>query len=1178
MIRRFAMLMLGMAVVYAVTLAQQTTPEKSDKQKERKIQEQKEENPLRREEQLFGERAYPNGTIPQGAYIRAMQQARSMEGRKGSAALMAAQPKWRLIGPDNIGGRTRSVVVHPTKDLVFAAAAGGGIWRSATSDGAGWEPLFDNENSICMGALAIDTKNPDVIYAGTGEMNGQPMNPATGAGMYKSTDGGKTWNNIGLTTVLSFSKVYVHPKNSNLVVASAARSGQGFYKSTDAGKTWQRMNRYTISDMTINPENESEFFIGVWSQGVFKSTDGGETWTKTTTNMFPSSIGRVSVQCAPSKPSTLYALFEGPNEDVENTPINRAMIYKSTNSGANWAEVLVGNLDFFQPNGGGDGQGWYDNFIMVHPTNPNIVIGGGIELYRTTNGGSSWVNISHSYSGGVVHPDQHCGFFDPKNPNIIYIGNDGGVYRSPNIGDDWTAMNTNYAVTQFYAMDIDQGAENRTYGGSQDNGTLGSVQQQISWDGVMGGDGFYVVVDPTNPNIIYAEVYNGGMRKVNLSTGSVIPNVNGIPTNDAGAWSSPMVLDRNGGRLWHGRHALYTQVLGQSKWDVASPRWDTTISAIGTTPASEDILWAGLANGNLYRSTTGGETWANVSFNGLPRRFVRDVVPSVEDKKTAWVCYSGYGTGHIYRTNDYGATWTDISTGLPDVPVNAIALRSDNEKVIFAGTDVGVFASFNGGESWIPYGTGLPRAPVLDMSLHENKNVLRIATHGRSMWEIDIPSEAIDEPIITAPTGGEIVMANSSMTLSWHGFKDPVNVDITYTDGQYWSPLAYGVVGGAMRWVVENRPTQYARIRVTEVNNPNVSLVSRSFTILEYQKGSVQKTTSVAHVAYGIAYDGNNGLWTTSFYTPKLYKLNATTMQIEKEFSMPKDQDQNCTDLTIDRAKGEIYVHRLTRTDNNPPAKIVVIDTNGNLIRVMNSPSNSYALGLELVDGKLIVSERDGSQQIYICNPADAKLEKFVDNPFKEYYGPRCMAYDAATSLIYEVGTQFGQGGGGLQGAYAVRINKNTLNKEVDRMELLNGAGGQINARGIELDPRDNNLWITDLEGNIYKIAGFNTPSNPLSDVTPSEPLQSSGIIISPNPARDQTVIGFMIGKVSANVQLEVFSLVGERVATLIDGTVSTDDVRAAILDCSSLPNGVYTVSLTVDGIRRPAEKFIISR
>ncbi|MCX7937254.1 MAG: hypothetical protein N2971_06050 [Chlorobi bacterium] len=1133
------------------------------------------EDPFAREGEFWKQRAFPFDRIPEGAYERALAHAERLRQRKGVAVTLAAQPQWRLIGPTNIGGRTRTVVHHPTRPgIVYVGAAGGGIWRT-TDHGQSWEPLFDNGVSLSMGALAIDPNNPNVLYAGTGEMApASNMQDAWGTGMYKSTDGGRSWKRIGLSTVGAFSKVYVHPRNSNLIYAGAVRSAPGLYKSTDAGMTWQRMNRFAISDITIDPSQEDMLWIGVWGNGVWRSTDGGVTFGRASAGMPPpEQIGRVSVQCAPSNPEVLYALIEGPDPSGQSTENTFGAIYKSTDGGNSWRKVYQGDASFF------NGQGAYDNFIMVHPTNPDIAFAGGIDLWRTTNGGFSWVNVTDGYGSGSVHVDQHAGAFNPLDPREIYLANDGGMYRTTTGGGfgEWYPINNGYAVTQFYAMDIDRSAENKTYGGTQDNGTLGSVRQQTDWQSIWGGDGFYTVVNMLNPAIIYGEVYYGDMWWRNVQTGQGGRFVTGIDENDRGAWSSPLVLDRATGALYHGRGKLYKSYLGASRWELGSPTtFDQAakISAIAPSPLDELLVYVGLENGRVFRTDNGGSDWVELTLNGLPLRFVRDIVCSSTDLNTAWICYSGYGTGHVFKTTDRGRSWQDISTTLPDAPVNAIDVHPENEHIIIAGTDAGVFITFNGGQSWTPLGRGLPRSPVLDLQIFPERNVVRVATHGRSMWECSIPLESITEPEITSPLGGEVVIATSAMVFSWHGFNEPVNVEITYTDGQYWTTLATNVVGGSFRWIVENRPSERVRIRITEVGNPFVSVVSNPFTILEFKRGSVQKTVSVAHVAYGLAYDGNNGLWTTSFYTPYLFKLDATTLQVVKSIKLPAGDTVNCTDLTIDRQRGILYVHRLLSTTAGAGSRILVLDTNGTLLRRATSPATSYGIGIELVNGKLILSERDGSQRLLICDPQTFAVEQSIPNPFREYYGPRCLAYDGS-QYLYQVGTVFATGNGGLQAAYLIRHRPEDVGREVDRMEMLNTNGGTINARGIEIDPRDGNYWVTDLAGNIYKIASFETPSNPLSGIDMPSPRSRSILRVIPNPVHEWAAFRIFTEE-PLPVKVEIIDMQGRRVALVEDQTIHND--HTVVLNCTDWPVGVYGVLLWVDGRVLASERFTIMR
>ncbi len=1135
-------------------------------------EEQAKDDPSRRNEEFWKQRVFPFDNIPQGATERAIAMQKQLARGKGASALLAASPTWRSIGPGNIGGRTRSIVCDHKKDgWLYAAAAGGGVWRS-TDHGETWTALFDSQNSLCMGALAIDPNNSDVIYAATGEIApASPMSDGWGTGVYKSVDAGATWNLVGLTTVGAFSKICVHPKNSNIVYAGGIRSGVGLYKSTDAGLNWKRMNRLAISDISLHPTDPDDVVLGILGGGVYQSKDGGLS-VELKSSTFPSTVRRVSVQRADSKPNRWYCLIEGPFS--QDTTKMVGYVYVTNDDGATWTTRRSDEIGIF----GSNYQGYYDNFVVVHPTNADIAYFGGIDFYVTTDGGANWSNISNSYSGGGVHPDQQAGAFNPLNPDEVYMANDGGIYRRASAKDDFLAVNNGYAVTAYYAMDIDHKADNKTYGGSQDNGTSGSTSASSDWRGVLGGDGFFVAVNPFNSNIIYCENYNGSLVKVDLSNGSAVTDVSGIPASDPeGAWSSPLVLERANAVLYHGRKAVYLKAAGTTQWQEYSPKLDTStfVSAIGPSSIDDNICYAGCENGTLWATTNAGTKWTNVALNGLPRRYVRDVIASNVDPKTAWVCFSGYGTGHIFQTTDAGLHWTDISTIFPDIPVNAICIHPTNEKVIFAGTDIGVFATFNGGASWFPFGKGLPRAPVEDMKIFDSKNILRIATHGRSMWEVDIPSEDVAEPEITSPAGGEVVMATSNMVFSWHGFNGPVNIDITYDDRvNYWYHIATNVVGNSMVWVVKNVPTSFARIRVSLAADEKVSILSRSFSILEFARGSVKSSQSFAHVAYGLSYDGNNGLWTTSFYTNQVFKLDATTLLMQKSFSMPKGFDNNFTDMAMDREKGIFYIHRLSSQNAGASSRILVVDTNGNHLRTMVSPA-SYGIGLEYIDSKLIVGERDGQQYIYFTNPQNAEVITQYANPFRKVFGPRCLSTDGKGNL-FQVGTDFG-GGAGLQGAFLSKMTVVNPAKEVDQMELINGTGTEINARGVEYDPRDGNYWITDLSGNIFKIANFDTPSNPISGVGDTR-VQGSGIIVSPNPARDRAIIRFMLENTEAVVRLEVFNIVGESVALLIDGRVSADDFSAAIMDCSTLSNGVYTVALTVDGVQRPSERFIVSR
>ena len=1114
------------------------------------------EDPRQREEAFRWARAYPFERIPEGARLRALEQLRSIERATGKASLQALQPRWQPIGPFTIGGRVRTVVHHPTKDgWVYIGAAAGGIWRT-TDGGQSWTPLFDDGNSLSFGALAIDPNNPDILYAATGEMSNN-IDSYLGAGIFKSTDAGQSWTPIGLTHVGAFSKIEVHPLNSNLVVAGATKNFPGFWRSTDGGRTWQRTFIGVVTDVSLNPRDTAEFFIGVQGRGVYHSTDGGQTW-QFRSNGLPTSLGRVCVQQAPSAADILYALIEqGGSGGI-------GAIYKSSNRGQSWSLVYQGQSSFF------NGQGWYNAYVVIHPTNPNLVLAGGIDIYRTTDGGTTWINVTNGYTGGNVHVDQHAAAFNPRNPNVVYAGNDGGMYRSTDAGATWSPINNGLAVTQFYAMAIDQSKDNVNYGGTQDNGTLGN--RNNNWGMVAGGDGFFVAVDHDNPDVIYGEFPNGDLWQYNLATGLFRRINSGIDPNDPGYWSAPLVIDpTNSQTLYHGRQRLYATYNGGDSWTPISPRMSASITAIGVSPADPNVIYIGNARGEIWRTSDGGQTWQDVGKNGVPSRFVTDFACSEQNPDIAYVTLSGFGVGHVWRTTDGGQSWHDISIGLPDIPVNAIAIDPQNEQHLFVGTDIGVFASLDGGATWFPYGVGLPRAPIVDIAIHARRRLLRAATHGRSMWEVPLPEETITEPAITAPTGGEVFVVGSPVLIAWYGFTPPVQVEFSADDGQNWELVAENVSSTVLRWRTPNRPTLWARIRVRSQTDPTQVRVTSTFTLLPPERGMVTQQSSVVHVPYGIVSDGRGGLWTTSFYTPRLYKLNASTLQVEKELRIPGG-DSLYTDLTMDRERGLLYIHKLNGTASNSPGIILAMDTTGRLLNSYPSPAR-YPTGLAFYRGKLIVAERDGQQQLYIVDPATGSVEATYGHPFRLPLGPRGLTANERNDKLYHIVTDFS--GNSLTATYLLQLSLPSSAMVEDSLILTSPRGGLINARGVEYDPGDGGFWITDFSGNVYKILGF----HPVVSVPSSTPPPSAQhqLAITPQPAREQLQVWLRcsVPLHPQSIRLELHDSFGRLWAVLAEGDASSLCGRSWSIPLSSLTSGTYWCLLRIGGSIVEAHPFI---
>ena len=1136
------------------------------------FEDEREGDPHDRAKFFHDQRAYPFDSIPSNALFKAREQQRKFfSSKKNGAQLLSQQPAWRQAGPTDVGGRMRSIVHHPTKDgLVYVGAANGGVWRTSNG-GSNWEPILQNENSISMGALALDPNNPEILYAATGEYASGNYG-YTGAGIYKSIDGGTTWSLRGLATVGGFSKIYVHPKNSDVIYAGAVYGGAGFYKSDNGGATWKRTIKETVSDISINPNDINELFIGTVGAGIFYSNDGGENWTSKTIPL--ENTGRISVQQSQSTPTLVYALVDVGG--VNGAP-GMGHILVSENRGDTWKDVYS-DISIFNTND----QGGYDNFITVHTTDGKIALVGGVNLFRTSDAGKSWSQVG-GY-GTNVHPDMHCGYVSPFDANIFYMGCDGGMYKSEDAGKTWRSINAGLAVTQFQGnIAIDHTKPAAMYGGTQDNGTMSNTS--TNYGAILGGDGAFVALHPSKPYILYAESQYGNMVRVDLKNGGYSPMNSGIPASDQGAFVAPIYVDQNSYTIYSGRSALYASYNDGSTWQAISPPLTAKISAISSSILDPDVIYIGSQGGEVLVTQTGGGTkptsWTAINKNGLPNRYISDVEASLVEEKTAYITLSGFNSAHVFKTTDLGKSWTDIGKNLPDVPTNCIAIHPDDEKILFVGTDIGVYGTYDGGISWFPLGTGFPSTSVIDIQFYLGSTTdpgitkLRVSTHGRSMWEIDVPTEVISSYELTAPVGGEQFITGSSHHIAWYGFTSPVNIEYSIDNGFKWTLIASNAIGNNLLWTVPNRSTEYARIRVTSATNSSEVRMSRTFSIVPIRIGTILENSGVSHIPYGIAYDGKNGLWTTSFQEAKIYKLNSTTLIIEKEVSFADSKDSLCTDITIDRSTGTLYLHKLNSTTPGNGGMIYTMDTTGALLNSYPSPATNYPIGLELVEGKLLAADRDGSRMIYTIDPATGATISSIKNPYQLTYGPRCLCYDGS-QFMYQVCTNFS--GGALSGTLNIKIDKNTPTKEAGRMELLNGSS-TINARGVEYDPRDKNFWVSDYNGNIFKVAGFETVTPPDAVDEPIDEQLNEVISgsIYPNPAADVAFISYQVNKPASHLKIEVVNLLGETIGTLFDNTISGNEQNILRLETANLTSGVYSIVFTVDKMQRVAKKIVIA-
>jgi photosystem II stability/assembly factor-like uncharacterized protein len=727
------------------------------------------------------QRAYPTGRIPVDWRQKALAHAETYNlGKRNSLESIA----WTSVGPTNIAGRVRSIAIDPrNSNVMYSGSVSGGLWKS-TNGGAGWLPITDFVPNMVIGCLALDPKHPDTLYAGTGEGYFN-VDALRGTGVLKSTDAGQSWSVlttfIGSTdTVYSYryiNKLVIRPDDPSILFAAVSDRGAGLWKSINSGVSWTRIQSpgtktKFCTDLVmdvLHPDTMYAAFGLFTADGIYRTTNGGTTWVRLAGGfpMDTENFRRISLAISPSNPSVLYA-------SLADGSYYTYGIYKTTDCGNHWSQVgipydnspAVGNTHL-------GGQGWYNNVIAVHPQDPQIVYAGGINLFRSTDGGANWARISDGYSTPYVHVDQHAICFDPANPSLMYFGNDGGMFKSTDGGTSFSDINTGLVTAQFYSGAAHPTAE-VYYGGTQDNGTIktGSLP---GWTQVLGGDGGATEVDVQNPSTVYTEyVYLCFQKSVDAGL-TWQKMMNGIPqkgsnvnqgTSDRCLFIAPVVMDPSNPQiLAAGTFRLFSTTNGGGSWTSISQslpnNGDMTgdgdgasqvgshggaISAIAIAKSSSPTIYVGTSGGvsanaypRVWVTTNSGTDWSDVTRPPLPVRYVSAIAVDPASRDKAYVCYSGFGTGHVYATSNRGLTWQDASGNLPDVPVNALVVDPMNPGHLIAGTDAGIFESIDAGTAWVRQNAGMGNVSVDDVDLRQDGYVIA-ATHGRGMFKSTRPA------------------------------------------------------------------------------------------------------------------------------------------------------------------------------------------------------------------------------------------------------------------------------------------------------------------------------------------------------------------------------------------------------------------------------------------------------
>ncbi|MGV3658200.1 MAG: WD40/YVTN/BNR-like repeat-containing protein [Chitinophagaceae bacterium] len=701
---------------------------------------------------------------------------------KSDDAQFYSQMKYRLVGPFR-GGRSAAVAgAYKAKNTFYFGGTGGGVWKT-TDGGSNWKNISDKYFGGSIGAVAVAPSDDNIIYVGEGE-NTMRGNVSEGlGGMWRSDDAGRTWKNIGLKDGRHIIRVVVHPRNPDIVWAAVMghlfgpNEMRGVYKTTDGGKNWKRVlyvnNQTGASDLVMEAGNPDVFYAGTWrlirtpyslesggeGSGLWKSTDGGETWQNITAKkgLPKGTWGIVGVAVAPSNPDKVYALIENANGGL----------YTSTNGGESWTLTSSDN-NIRQ-------RAWYYTKVFVDPKNENLVYAPNVGFMRSRDGGRTFQGVR------TPHADHHDLWIDPEDGNRMIVADDGGGQVSFNGGEQWSTM-MNQPTAQLYRLSTDNAFPYRILAAQQDNSTLrirsrsrGAGITEDDWEPTAGSESGYVVADPANPDIVYGGNYGGYLSRLDHRTGEN-RTVSVWPDNPMGAgadvlkyrfqWNFPIFFSpHNPKRLYTaGNHLFVSENEGQS-WQEISPDLTTndktkqgpsggpitkdntsveyysTIFTATESPFEKDLLWTGSDDGLVHVSRDGGKRWDNVTPKGAPKWIMWNSIDADPfNKGGAYIAGTRYKsddyTPYIYKTEDYGKTWKLITSGIDKMHFTRVA-RADQKRrgLLYAGTEFGMYISFDDGGSWKPFQLNLPITPITD--LHIKENDLVVATQGRSIYVLD---------------------------------------------------------------------------------------------------------------------------------------------------------------------------------------------------------------------------------------------------------------------------------------------------------------------------------------------------------------------------------------------------------------------------------------------------------
>lgn len=759
-----------LGVVAGVILSQQNTSTSSTIEKEvpAKAEESQvdeegfvEKGPGKRDDWFMTQKGYEEEEIPRDAFRKAVNQASDLRKMTSKEAPGALNQEWNFNAPSDIGGRVVDVVVDPNEqDTIYIGAASGGVWKS-TDAGDTFESVWDDNLVQSIGAVAI---TPDgTLYVGTGEANpGGGSIVFGGTGVYRSDNGGESWEQIGLEESNAIGRIVIDPENPERVFAAATgplfHEGEqrGLYLSEDGGDTWEKVlageNETTGAvDIAIDPKNPDRVYAAMWDRirypnkrqyggegsGIYRSEDGGASWERVTEGLPDSDLGRIGLAVSSTNPEKVYATVIQTSGYFEG-------FYISEDHGATWEKQdhpknLANSQSSF---------GWWFGRNYVDPEDGDHIFVSGVQLMESKDGGQTW----SATNGRKVHADQHGMAWDPKVPGRVYLGNDGGVYRSEDNGDvskEWIKA-TYEPYTQFYTLTVSREDPSRLAGGTQDNGSIRSWGEE-GWNNYYYGDGLANLINYEDQDNVFA-CYQYGNCARSSDGGDTMTSFTDETESDRRNWLTPLVFDPNDPSImYYAGNILNRSTDGGETWEAISPSLSDaeskdaypfgTITTVAPAKSNSNTLYAGTDDGRLWTTNSLGEDWTEIEHEMLPDRWVTRVAVDPKDEKVVYATFSGFRSGdnaaHVLRSKDGGENWEDVSSNLPDVPLNDIIIHPKKRNVLYAASDVGVFVSPNGGKKWYSLGEGMPLVPVMDLQYHEPSGMLFAGTFGRGVYEIE---------------------------------------------------------------------------------------------------------------------------------------------------------------------------------------------------------------------------------------------------------------------------------------------------------------------------------------------------------------------------------------------------------------------------------------------------------